>query len=634
MSSHPVTLPVKIGGIPLALQALDRWVLWRNVQRTGPNGKKSWTKVPFTGTGAHASSTNQATWCSYADAFDAYLVGDYDGFGIVLGGTLHGIDLDDCRDPATGYLSVLAQETLNKVEGYAEVSPSGTGIKIFTYTNLDGSRTKKEAGVELYKDGRYFTVTGHSINGHASLPLLPQDLGWMIKRVWDEDLVVNDGGTSEDRAFELYKTNIDGWSLDRVIDEVLVHLDPEVGYGEWLKIGAALHHQGNGDPEWLEAWDNWSAASGKWKVGNCAEKWDTFSQQRSIGRGAVTLASLLHMTKDKRNLSPYSKDLTVYSVQQLLALPQLTWLVKGVIPDVGMGVLYGDSGAGKTFVAIDLALAICQGLDWQGCKVKNPTGVLYVSAEGGGGMSKRLQAYSKHHGIDLTDIHMGFVTVGLNLREGDAKRVIDGCRKMEGCDKPIGFIVMDTLNRTIGGADENSSQDMGKYIDAINQIVKATGAFVLIIHHSGKNTSLGARGHSSLRAAVDTEMSIKADGKVRVLTITKSRDGETGKPYAFRLGVIKLGIDEDLVPITSCVALPADINDAKSLKPKPSGQWQALVIDMFQELGSKYTIVELLQLIQGTNPIQRRWRESTRKAISDLLKKGVLKKEGNILSIA
>ena len=129
-------------------------------------------------------------------------------------------------------------------------------------------------------------------------------------------------------------------------------------------------------------------------------------------------------------------------------------------------------------------------------------------------------------------------------------------------------------------------------------------------------------------------MSIKADGKVRVLTITKSRDGETGKPYAFQLGVIKLGIDEDLVPITSCVALPADINDAKSLQPKPSGQWQALVIDMFQELGSKYTIVELLQLIQGTNPIQRRWRESTRKAISDLLKKGVLKKEGSTLSIA
>ena len=181
---------------------------------------------------------------------------------------------------------------------------------------------------------------------------------------------------------------------------------------------------------------------------------------------------------------------------------------------------------------------------------------------------------------------------------------------------------------------ENASKDMGEYLDAINQIAKATGAFVLIIHHSGKNSSQGARGHSSLRAAVDTEMSIKADGLIQVLTITKSRDGETGKPFAFRREVIQLGLDDDFDPITSCVALPADINLAMSLKPKPSGQWQELVVDNFQELGSEYTSDELLELIQGTNPSKGRWRESAKRAISDLLKKGVLKKEGRMLSIA
>ena len=630
MTTRPTALSPEIRNIPAELQSMDRWVMWRNTQRTKPDGTKVWAKMPLSAKGGAGSSTDPATWVSFDAAVDEYVIGEYDGIGIVLGGTLHGIDLDDCRDPATGVLSALAQETLDRVEGYAEVSPSGTGIKIFTQTNLDGSRTKKEAGVELYKDGRYFTVTGHGLNGHASLPVLPQDLGWLVEREWGEALSADGGGD----AFANLKSPLDGWDLDRVVDEVLVHLDPDVGYGEWLKIGAALHHQGSGDPEWLEAWDNWSAASGKWVSGYCESKWESFSQQRPGGRGAVTLASLLHMTKDKRNLAPNSKDLTVYSVQQLLALPQLTWLVKGVIPDAGMGVLYGDSGAGKTFVAIDLALSISRGINWQGCGVKKPTGVLYVSAEGGGGMSKRLKAYSKHHGIDLTKISMGFVTVGLNLREGDAERVIDGCRKMERCDKPIGFIVMDTLNRTMGGADENASKDMGEYLDAINQIAKATGAFVLIIHHSGKNSSQGARGHSSLRAAVDTEMSIKADGLIQVLTITKSRDGETGKPFAFRREVIQLGLDDDFDPITSCVALPADINLAMSLKPKPSGQWQELVVDNFQELGSEYTSDELLELIQGTNPSKERWRESAKRAISDLLKKGVLKKEGSMLSIA
>ena len=301
--TRPEVLALSLDNIPQDLQALDRWVLWKNVQRSKPNGDKVWAKMPLSAKGGAGSSTDAATWVSFGAAVDEYLLGDYDGIGIVLGGTLHGIDLDDCRDPVTGSLSELAQETLDRVEGYAEVSPSGTGLKIFTQTNLDGSRTKKEAGVELYKDGRYFTVTGHAINGHASMPLLPQDLGWMVEKVWGEAISADAG---ED-AFANLKSALDGWELDRVVDEVLVHLDPDVGYGDWLKVGAALHHQSGGDPEWLDAWDNWSAASGKWVEGYCAEKWESFSQQRSTGRGAVTLASLLHITKDKREVAKLDK---------------------------------------------------------------------------------------------------------------------------------------------------------------------------------------------------------------------------------------------------------------------------------------------------------------------------------------
>jgi hypothetical protein len=303
--TRPNVLALSLDNIPQDLQAMDRWVLWKNVQRSKPNGEKVWAKMPLSAKGGAGSSTDAATWVSFGAAVDEYLLGDYDGIGIVLGGTLHGIDLDDCRDPVTGSLSELAQETLDRVEGYAEVSPSGTGIKLFTQTNLDGSRTKKEAGVELYKDGRYFTVTGHAINGHASMPLLPQDLGWMVEKVWGEALSA--GADAGEDAFANLKSALDGWELDRVVDEVLVHLDPDVGYGDWLKVGAALHHQSGGDPEWLDAWDNWSAASGKWVEGYCAEKWESFSTARATGRGAVTLASLLHITKDKREVAKLDK---------------------------------------------------------------------------------------------------------------------------------------------------------------------------------------------------------------------------------------------------------------------------------------------------------------------------------------
>lgn len=302
MSDKPTSLPVRFDTIPAELQAHARWVLWKYVKRAKPKGGYVWAKMPVQAGGAPASTTDAATWAAFDDVADEYVLGGYDGIGYVLGSDVQGIDLDDCRDPDTGELSKLAQQVLERVEGYAEVSPSGTGIKLFSRTNLDGSRTKKEAGVELYRDGRYFAVTGHQLNGHEALPTLQQDLGWLVQQVFDEELSPDLSADADagERALANYRQPLEGWDLDRVIDEVLPHLDPDMGYDSWLRVGQALHHQGEGAEDWLEAWDAWSSGSGKWVEGYCAEKWGTFNQQRVVGRGALTLASLLKATKDKR----------------------------------------------------------------------------------------------------------------------------------------------------------------------------------------------------------------------------------------------------------------------------------------------------------------------------------------------
>ena len=306
--SRPSVLPVQLNGIPQELKDIPRWVMWKLVQRSKPNGEKVWTKMPMTVDNTAASSTNAATWASYDDVCDALIMGDgFDGIGLVLGADVQGIDLDDCRS-ADGSLTALATEVLERVDGYAEVSPSGTGIKIFARTNLDGSRTKKEVGVELYRDGRYFTVTGHQLNGHGKLSDDTQDLGWFVEKVWGENLSQESlTGDAAEMALANYKPQLEGWDLDRVIQEVLPHLDPDSGYEDWLKVGAALHHQGAGDPEWLDAWDNWSAVSGKWVEGYCADKWGSFSEQRGVGHGSLTLASLLKKTKDKREAAKRSE---------------------------------------------------------------------------------------------------------------------------------------------------------------------------------------------------------------------------------------------------------------------------------------------------------------------------------------
>lgn len=298
-TQKPTALPLQLQNIPPELRDIPRWVCWKYSHRTRPDGASVWAKMPVTVEGRPASTTDAKTWSSFDDACDGVIEHGFDGIGLVLGDDVQGIDLDDVRDPVTGELLPIAQEVLEKVEGYAEISPSGTGIKVFSRTNLDASRTKKEAGIELYREGRYFTATGHAINGHARLPAEVQDLGWLVRKVWDDELVSVEGEAA-DRALALYRQPLEDWDLERVVAEVLPHLDADCGYADWLRVGQALHHQGQGDPAWLEAWDQWSESSGKYVEGYCAEKWDSFSDQRMKGRGAVTLASLLKDTREPR----------------------------------------------------------------------------------------------------------------------------------------------------------------------------------------------------------------------------------------------------------------------------------------------------------------------------------------------
>ena len=618
-------LDVDFKGIPLELQAIPRWVMWSLVNRNGTDAK-----IPFTINGTAASSTNPDKWASFDDVADTYIYGGFSGLGFVFTGEdYHGIDIDDCRDPVTGELSELAVELLDRVAGYAEVSPSGTGIKMFVKTNLDSSRTLKDKGIELYRDGRYFTVTGHALPGHESVSDEVQDLSWFIEKHFNESL----GEVFSGDAFETYKPTLEDWDLDRVEAEVLPHLNPDMGYDDWFRVGTALHHQGQGDHEWLEAWDAWSAGSDKYSEGMCQAKWDSFSEQRSQGRGAYTLASLLKITKAARATSKVFKanpkePFHLKTIPELLAQPPIQWLVKGVLPRKGFAVLFGASGSGKTFITLDLCLAVARGVDWHGVKVKQ-RGVVYVAAEGGGGLAGRIKAYQRHHRVDLSEVPFSAITAGLSLLDGDDARVIESIESMSAKGNDVGLVVLDTLNRSMGGGDENSSQDMGKFIAAASRIGEKTGSLVLIVHHCGKDASKGARGHSSLKAALDAELELKRQEDLRVLTVSKVRDGPDGQQFAFKLNSIKLGVDEDLEDIESCVAVESDIPKTKI---RPEGKWQKRVYDLLDiPLSDGMTQSQILDLISEDEGLPERWKESVIKAIDTLIEKGVILLNNNQL---
>jgi hypothetical protein len=225
-----------------------------------------------------------------------------------------------------------------------------------------------------------------------------------------------------------------------------------------------------------------------------------------------------------------------------------SWLDQGTL-----AVMYGDSNAGKTFVALDMAFHIAAGRPWMGCDVEQGD-VVYVAAESGLSVQKRIMALRLRHGI-VGDVPLWVVPCPVDLLdpEADTQGLIDLVRETTGGRARL--VVIDTLSRAMAGGNENASEDMSSFVRNCDRIRVAVGATVLIVHHNGKDASKGARGHSSLRAATDTELEIR-DG---LILATKQRDGEMRKPLAFGLEVVELGVNARGKMMTSCVVTAGNV---------------------------------------------------------------------------
>ena len=149
---------VASANIPKAMKSYCHWVCWRLEERDGEP-----TKVPYDpATGRRASSTDSRTWRSFEEAIAALGVGGYDGLGFMFssGDPFTGIDLDECRDPETGKLEPWAATIVAEAGGYAEASPSGTGVHIIVRGK---GPNKKRGRVECYSERRFFTMTGRAL---------------------------------------------------------------------------------------------------------------------------------------------------------------------------------------------------------------------------------------------------------------------------------------------------------------------------------------------------------------------------------------------------------------------------------------------------------------------------------------
>ncbi|WP_042662976.1 bacteriophage-like protein [Haloferax sp. ATB1] len=157
--------------LPDVLLEQATWVGWRSQTRSGDE-----TKVPRDVTGGYASATDSATWTTFDEARAYAADGPADGVGYVFtaAGPFVGVDLDKCRDPETGQADDWAQELIDRLDSYTEVSPSGTGYHVITRGALPpgGNRT---GNLELYDDARFFTVTGDHVEGTPTTVAARQD---------------------------------------------------------------------------------------------------------------------------------------------------------------------------------------------------------------------------------------------------------------------------------------------------------------------------------------------------------------------------------------------------------------------------------------------------------------------------
>jgi hypothetical protein len=253
---------------------------------------------------------------------------------------------------------------------------------------------------------------------------------------------------------------------------------------------------------------------------------------------------------EHREQPPPKPRLVPISWGHLHLLPKREPLIEGVLDVGAMSAIVGATGAYKTGLAIDWAAHIGLGRPWRGHQVRKGVG-LYLAIEGGHGIAERFQAWRQYHGVDAVEGDVYVIPEPIDLAHGDAdtRLLLQRCANLGRVD----FIVADTVSRALAGGDENSSKDLGGFVRNCDLIRSETGAHLCGLHHLGKDETRGARGHSLLKAALDTELMATKTGHVGSLELTKQRDGPDGTHWGFVIELVDVGDGRQ-----SYVVVPAD----------------------------------------------------------------------------
>jgi hypothetical protein len=607
---------------PAPLRDMPFWLCWRLEPFAGEAKPR---KVPYYPSGerrhgVQGSPNDIAKLTTFAVARDEAMKRGMEGVGFAhtTAGGIVTLDFDNCVTDGKVRQDVF--ELVNMT--YAEFSPSGNGIHAIFFGDPEILKNHKvgtqgdDFAVEAFSSAGFTTFTGRILD-HVDVlgyedrvaPLPPFVAEACMKRFGTRT-----NNTFDPDDFMAGREPRLGLTVDKM-QALLAVLDPSMGREPWLRIGMALHHECDGDDTGFELWDDWSSDGDSYPSTEALRhQWDSFRPK--LGKQSTTMRSVIKMAKEAGYREPDNREAVIAKAEEILSelprksvgrfgpvpiydlslAPPMDWIIKGVLPRAELGVLFGASGSGKTFVALDLAFSVARGNAWRDRRTARGR-VVVIAAEGGAGIGKRGEAYARYHEFDLRGCDVHVITATPNfLNDDDISEVIAEINNIG----PIDVIVTDTFAQVTPGANENTSEDMGRALANLKLLHEATGAMNLVVAHAGKDLSKGVRGWSGLKAAADVQIEVvRHENGDREIIIEKMKDGEDGLRWGFRLEVVEVGIDNDGDIITSCVAVPTELQakvEQERIGLKRRGRVENHVLEIMTLFGDQ-SVVAAVDLI-------------------------------------
>ncbi|MDO9353102.1 MAG: AAA family ATPase, partial [Solirubrobacteraceae bacterium] len=215
-----------------------------------------------------------------------------------------------------------------------------------------------------------------------------------------------------------------------------------------------------------------------------------------------------------------ASPLPTFNISDERAVEPKSWLVEGVLGQGQVSVIVAPPSAGKSFLAAHLSGCVGSGINFFDRTVAKGH-VLYIAGERATETLKRLKAFADHHGrslnVDVSDTRLDL------LETSDVDRITRTCLERSSQGSPVVLIIIDTLRSLTRNADENSSRDMSKFSHQMKDLAQATGAHVLIVHHSPKGRASEAAGHTALTAMIDVQMTV-TKGIIRSWKVVAAND--------------------------------------------------------------------------------------------------------------